>query len=159
MKLYLVRHGKAQAADGTVEDSLRQLTPDGIKRLETEAQALARIGIDPAHIFSSPRVRAQQTAEIIANALHKTVEIREEVNYDFDVNAIATLIQGVMPDAEVMFVGHEPTMSDAIYKLTGANVVMKVGSLARVDIDSSQADLYGQLVWLLAPRVFDGLAD
>src|SRR5262245_6116006 len=95
MKLYLVRHGKAQTADGSIADEARQLTPDGRKRLETEAQALARIGVDPAHIFSSPRVRAQQTAEIIATALHKTVEIREEVNYDFDVSAIATLIQGL----------------------------------------------------------------
>lgn len=159
MKLYLVRHGKAQAADGTVEDSQRQLTPDGRKRLETEAQALARIGINPTHIFSSPRVRARQTAEIIASALNNTVEIREEVNYDFDVKAIATLIKGLPDDAEVMFVGHEPTMSDAIFKLTGADVVMKVGSLARVDIDSSRGDLHGQLIWLLAPRVFDGLAD
>ena len=159
MKLYLVRHGKAQAADGTVEDAQRQLTPDGRKRLETEAQALARMGIDPAHIFSSPRVRARQTAEIIAGALHKTVEIREEVNYDFDIKAIATLIKELSPDAEVMFVGHEPTMSDVIYALTGANVVMKVGSLARVDIESPQHDLRGQLIWLLAPRVFDGLAD
>ena len=159
MKLYLVRHGKAQAADGTVEDTLRQLTPDGRKRLETEAQALARIGINPTHIFSSPRVRALQTAEIIASALHKTIEIREEVNYDFDISAIATLIKGIPPDAEVMFVGHEPTMSDAIFRLTGADVVMKVGSLARVDIENSQPALHGQLIWLLAPRVFDGLAD
>lgn len=159
MKLYLVRHGKAQAADGSVEDAARQLTPDGRKRLETEAQALARMSIDPLHIFSSPRLRALETAEIIAKALNKQVEVREEVNYDFDVRAIGKLIHGLPPDAEVMFVGHEPTMSDTIHELTGANVVMKVGSLARVDIEGSQTDLYGQLVWLLAPRVFDGLAD
>jgi phosphohistidine phosphatase len=159
MKLYLVRHGKAQAGGGTIEDAERQLTSDGKKRLETEAQVLARLGIDPAHIYSSPRVRARQTAEIIAHALKKTVEIREEVNYDFDIGAIATLIQGLPPDAEVMFVGHEPTMSDAILAMTGANVVMKVGGLARVDIDSPHTDLRGQLVWLLAPRVFDGLGD
>jgi phosphohistidine phosphatase len=159
MKLYLVRHGKAQTADGRVEDALRELTPDGKKRLETEAQALARMGIRPMRIYSSPRARARQTAEIIASALNMAVEIREEVNFDFDVSSIAMLIEGLPPDAEVMFVGHEPSMSDVIRALTGADVVMKVGSLARVDVDDPRADLHGHLVWLLAPRVFDGLVD
>lgn len=159
MKLYLVRHGKAQTADGRVEDALRELTPDGKKRLETEARALARMAIRPVRIYSSPRVRARQTAEIIASALNMAVEIREEVNFDFDTSAVAALIEGLPPDAEVMFIGHEPSMSDVIRALTGANVVMKVGSLARVDVEDPHADLRGYLVWLLAPRVFDGLVD
>jgi phosphohistidine phosphatase len=158
MKLYFVRHGKAQPADGSVDDHDRQLTRDGAARLETQARAMAQLGIRPDHIYSSPRVRAQQTAEIIAQVLKKKVEIREEVNFDFDVRAVAALINGLPDDAEVMFVGHNPSMEDVVRALTGGGVIMKVGGLARVDITATQPHLLGQLVWLLAPKVFDALA-
>ncbi len=158
MKLYFVRHGKAQPGEGRMEDHDRPLTPDGIARMETEAQVLARLGMKPDHIYSSPRLRAQQTAEILAKALKGEVEIREEVNFDFDVTAVAALTQGLPDDAEVMFVGHNPSMEDTIRALTGADVMMKVGSLARVDVTQAAAPLRGQLIWLLAPKVFDALA-
>jgi hypothetical protein len=47
-------------------------------------------------------------------------------------------------------------MSDTVGELTGGQVVMKKGGLARVDIHS-RAPLRGALVWLIAPRVFEAL--
>ena len=155
MRLYLVRHGKAEPQ--STNDHDRKLTADGAERLQTEAQVLARLGVNPQHIYSSPRVRARQTAEIIASALDKTVEIREEVNFGFNVNALARLVHGLPANAEVMFVGHNPSMSAVVEAITGATVEMKVGSLARVDLDSTSREPYGYLVWLLAPKVFDVL--
>ena len=159
MKLYFVRHGKAQPGDGRMEDHDRPLTPEGAARLKTEADVLARLGIMPNAIYSSPRVRARQTAEIIARALDREVEIRDEVNFEFDVAAVAALIAALPDDAEVMFVGHNPSMEEVVRRLTGAEVMMKVGSLARVDVAAPKVDLNGTLIWLLAPRVFDGLGD
>ena len=53
-----------------------------------------------------------------------------------------------------MFVGHEPDFSTTITSLVGGRVVMKKGGLARVDIISDQP-LLGELVWLIAPKIFD----
>ena len=150
-----MRHGKAE--DQAPSDHDRQLTADGAKRLETEAQVIARLGINPVRIYSSPRVRARQTAEIIANALGKQVEISEEVNFGFNVESVMKLVDGLPPNAEVMFVGHNPSMSQVVHMLSGANVEMKVGSLARIDLDSAPPALHGHLVWLIAPKVFDAL--
>jgi phosphohistidine phosphatase SixA len=57
-----------------------------------------------------------------------------------------------------MFVGHEPDFSTTIASLVGGRVAMKKGGLARVDIISSQPQpLLGELVWLIAPKVFERL--
>ena len=37
-------------------------------------------------------------------------------------------------------------------------VMMKVGSLARVDTSTPNSAQHGYLIWLIAPRVFDALA-
>jgi phosphohistidine phosphatase len=156
MRLYLVRHGKAEGHTGNDHD--RQLTSDGAKRLETEAQVIARLGINPDRIYSSPRVRARQTADIIARVLDKQVEISEEVNFGFTTESVTKLVNGLPLDAEVMFVGHNPSMAQVVHTLTGANVEMKVGSLARIDLHSLPPDLHGYLVWLIAPKVFDAIS-
>ncbi len=155
MQLYLMRHGKAET--GTGADHERRLTAVGAKRLASEARVIKRLGIRPAHIYSSPRVRARQTAAIIARALGMEVEVNEAMNFGFDSAAVLTLTQDLPTDAQVMFVGHNPSMSDVVQALTGANVEMKVGGLARVDILYREPSLRGHLVWLLAPKVFDAL--
>lgn len=158
MKLYFVRHGKAQTADGSIPDHDRQLTTDGAARIQAEAKVMARLGVKPDRLYSSPRVRALQTAEIIGKAVKTPVEIREEVNFDFDMSAVNALTQGMPNDAEIMFVGHNPSMEDVLRQLTGAEVMMKVGSLARVDTSTPDSVQHGYLIWLIAPKVFDALA-
>ncbi|MBC7869706.1 MAG: phosphohistidine phosphatase SixA, partial [Chitinophagaceae bacterium] len=113
MKLYFMRHGIAEEGVG-VSDHDRRLTSRGIQRVETAGRVLKMTGINPAHIYSSPRIRAKQTAEIVAHALGMTVELRDEVNFDFDSHAVEELITGLSDEAEVMFVGHEPSMSTTL---------------------------------------------
>lgn len=156
MKLYLLRHGAAEDGVG-IDDHDRPLTTAGAQRIERAAHVMAAVGVRPARIFSSPRVRAQQTAEIVANVLRREVEIHEAVNFSFGSAAIATLTNGLPGDLEVMFVGHEPSMSMTIKALTGGEVVMKKGGLARVDL-LRRDPLHGELVWMIAPRVFDALS-
>ncbi len=157
MKLYLMRHGHAELGNGMADED-RALTAMGVERIHNAARVLAQAGIAPAHIYSSPRVRAQQTAEIVADALGKTVEIHQAVNFGFNVDAIRDFIaQTNGEDVDLMFVGHEPTLSNTIAALTHGEVVMKPGSFARIDVTSRLAPS-GELVWLIAPKVFDALA-
>jgi phosphohistidine phosphatase len=157
MRLYFVRHGIAEDGNG-IDDFQRKLTKEGAEQMRTSAQVMAKLKINPTHIYSSPRVRARQTADIIAEALGVPVTVREEVNYDFNPQAVSSLISGLADDAEVMFVGHEPSFSETVEHLIGGGkVMMKKGGLARVDLFSREP-LRGTLIWLIAPRVFSALA-
>jgi len=155
MKLYFLRHAEAEDG-GEISDHERRLTPRGIERITTAAEVMARLDIAPLYIYSSPRVRARQTAEITAQALGLAVDVREEVNYDFSVKAVQLLIKSLGDDDDVMFVGHEPSFSQTVGEITGASLEMKKGGLARVDL-VSRNPLRGVLVWLIAPAVFDVL--
>jgi phosphohistidine phosphatase len=94
MKLYFFRHGEAEEGT-TVNDFNRQLTVNGSARVKTAGRVLAKLGIKPTHLFSSPRVRAKQTAELLSKALNIPVEEREELNFHFDVTNLEGLIDAL----------------------------------------------------------------
>lgn len=156
MKLYFVRHGIAEDGNG-IEDFERKLTNAGAEQMRTAASVMAKLKITPSHIYTSPRIRALQTAEIVGEALGVNVEVREEVGYGFNVQAVVSLVADLGDEQDVMFVGHEPDFSSVVSELCGGKVVMKKGGLARVDV-YSRRPLRGALVWLIAPRVFETLA-
>ncbi len=153
MKLYFVRHGIAEDGNG-IQDFDRKLTKEGSDQVRIAAKAIVALKIAPAHIYSSPRARARQTADVVAEALGLKVEVREEVNFDFNVQAIEALIADMNDSEDAMFVGHEPSFSETVGELIGGGtVVMKKGGVARVDV-YSRKPLRGALVWMIAPRVF-----
>ncbi len=154
MRLYFVRHGIAE--DLVTSDFARALTPRGKRRVADSARVMRRLRIRPARIYSSPRLRSRQTAEIIADALGMQVELAEEVNFGFDLADARSLCDGLKADDEVMFVGHNPDMSLLVGQLTGCDVSMKKGGLARIDTYGVRLE-QGELVWLIAPKVFDAL--
>lgn len=153
MILYFLRHGDAEPGIN-IRDLDRKLTEKGITRTNNAAQVLKALHIHPTHIFSSPRVRARQTAEIIASVLNQPVEIREELDFDFSLASLPSFLNGMEANAEIMLVGHNPSMSEVVSELTGAQIDMKKGGLARIDLMSAST---GELIWLIAPKVFDAI--
>ncbi len=156
MKLYLMRHGHAENVGAGTSDHDRQLTSRGFQRISTAARVLSSLDVTPDHIYSSPRIRARQTAEIVGAALKVPVEIREEVNFGFNISSIKSLTATLENGASVLFVGHEPSMSVTLGEITGADVAMKKGGFARIDL-LDRVEMQGELVWLIAPSVFDAL--
>jgi phosphohistidine phosphatase len=63
MYVYLVRHGEAGAASS---DSARRLTPAGREEVSAIAGFLRMNGAQAASIWHSSKVRARETAEILA---------------------------------------------------------------------------------------------
>ncbi len=155
MRLYFLRHGIAE--DLSSSDFARELTKRGRKRLANAAAVIKRLGIQPAAIFSSPRLRSLQTAQIVAAELEVDVTVSEAVNFGFDLSDVQSLTRDLGAADDVMFVGHNPDMSELVNELTGSDVAMKKGGLARVDI-FGRAAARGELVWLIAPKVFDALS-
>ena len=72
MRLYIVRHGIAIDREDPKcpADPQRYLTEEGIAKTKLVAKGVAALGATADEFFSSPYVRAMQTAEIFADALH-----------------------------------------------------------------------------------------
>src|SRR6185369_5592945 len=76
MEILLIRHGQAVEAAVGVGDAGRWLTARGRKATRKLARWLAKRGKRrPATIWTSPLVRAVQTAEIVAAAAGVTGEV------------------------------------------------------------------------------------
>jgi phosphohistidine phosphatase len=156
MRIYFFRHAHAEDAQGPeFDDFTRPLSTRGNERTQAAAGALERLGLKPVRVFSSPRLRARQTADILAKAFATPVIVREELNFGFNPAFISTLVEGLETEDEVLLIGHEPDFSTTIAAITGgSDVMMKKGSAARVDLIAQQPPR-GTLVWLLTPRTLD----
>jgi phosphohistidine phosphatase len=80
MNIYLIRHAAAVKIDNEInEDSFRYLSPSGRNHSYEIAKKLKEHRVHFDIIFSSPLVRALQTAEIFANVLHHKGELKTAV--------------------------------------------------------------------------------
>jgi phosphohistidine phosphatase len=68
MLIVLLRHGIAEDPAADVADDDRRLTRKGHRRMKVVARALARLIPNVDAIYSSPLVRAYETAEHVARA-------------------------------------------------------------------------------------------
>ncbi len=155
MQLFFLRHGRADRDryDG-FDDDLRPLVPEGRRRLRRQAEILAAMGPGIGAVISSPLVRAAQTAEIMADRLGllDALYFDDRLGPGCGLQSLAGIIGGLDSQQErIMLVGHEPDFSWMIGELVGgADVVMKKGALARVDLSPGDV-LQGSLVWLMQP--------
>lgn len=74
MKIYLVRHGQSatRQAGLTEQEIQTPLSENGLKQAEFVAGRLSGLGIDL--VYSSPYLRAKDTAEVIARKIGKPIE-------------------------------------------------------------------------------------
>lgn len=139
MEIYIIRHGIAMESDEwTGSDAKRPLTEKGRRKTEQIAQGLAAMEIDFTHIFSSPLVRAQQTAAILQKILK--IDHLDETDLlvpSGDPAAIIPFLNKLPDNAEVALVGHEPNVSELLsYLLSGQQKsfsAFKKGGVAMLD--------------------------
>jgi len=122
--LYLIRHGDAE--DGNGDDAARRLTEKGERQAHAAGLALAALGADLDACLASPRVRAATTARLACEHLPgiEPETTPALAGGAFDALALAA------GRGNVLFVGHEPDLSDEVARLTGASVKMRKGGLA-----------------------------
>lgn len=156
--LYFLRHGQAgNRTEWQGDDSARPLTTDGKRRMQREAAAIRALGVSPDVILSSPLVRAQQTAEILAEGLdlHDRLVTDPRLGPGFDARQLKALLAAHRDASTLLLVGHEPDFSQTISGLIGGGRLdLKKGGLALVELED-RAALTGRLLWLLPPRVLD----
>lgn len=121
MRVYLVRHGEAAASHGSAK---RSLTQRGRKETEKVAEFVGRIGVRVQSICHSGKLRAQQTAEILAERVDSAqgVMMAEGLMPDDDPKSLGRELGSATED--IMLVGHLPFMSRlASTLLTGDEAV------------------------------------
>lgn len=152
MRLYFLRHGLA--GDSTTwagADEQRPLTPEGVARMQASARTISTLELELDEIVTSPYVRARQTADIVAAQLGLPVTPHPSMVPGFNFPALERLLNTRLQAGALLLVGHEDDFSQLIGRLIGGGrVVMKKGSLARVDLLQLQPPA-GILNWLLPP--------
>ena len=152
VRVHLLRHAHAGDAFHWIgDDDLRPLTKKGRHQCERLGTFLEGHGVRPDVIVSSPKVRAQQTADIVAATLGMTVKTDRRLGSGFGKHELWALLDETGA-REPMFVGHDPDLSMLLtYLIDGAGISMKKASLATIDLHTKLGDGEGDLRWLVPP--------
>ena len=149
MLLLLVRHALAAERDSSKypDDAERPLIERGRKIQARISRVLAKHGLVPTAIFSSPWKRAWQTAGILATETGAGKKRRipcPPLAQDPNLEAIARAIGARGTDEIIALVGHEPWMSEL------AALVLS-GTLGRPSINFPKSGVMGVKTESLGP--------
>jgi len=111
MRMYLIRHGKAERESDSGLDADRRLAPRGVRQAEWLGTVLRAAESSPSRIIASRAARASRTAELIAEALGLEVERRDEVGLSTTPSRVIDLIANASDESCLALVGHNPTLS------------------------------------------------
>ena len=158
MECVLFRHGIAIEPDeweGTEEN--RPLTDKGKKRTRQAAQGLAVLGCQPTHLFTSPFVRAYDTARLVRTVICPAlkVETKEELAVGTKPEQLVALLRTLPSDAVVLCVGHEPLLGEAASLLLCGKVLpnlqLKKNGATSLELTDGLKPGQARLRWWLQP--------
>src|SRR5215475_8085395 len=132
MRLYFLRHGRADWPDWKKPDDERPLTEFGKKEMRQVAKFLNRLKVQPDLIVTSPLPRTFQTANIAAEELKTKLREDETLKPGFGISELRNVLKR-HGSKILMLVGHEPDFTSVISKLTGACLKLSKGGAALVD--------------------------
>ena len=153
--LYLLRHGEAVDESVAGSDAMRWLSQRGREATRDTAEAVRAKGVIPTVIFSSPLVRAVQTAEIFASIVRYSGAIEIEpalVPAGSRSSALQKRVQSLAPEAHCVWVGHEPSLSQISHQVLG---VEDAGEFEKSEMLAFRQGLSGfELAWRCLPVQF-----
>ncbi len=167
MDIYLLRHGTAAplGRDNSFRDERRELTAEGIQKTQQAARGLLRLGISFDLIVSSPLVRAQQTAGIVAEEVKFAEPIAEwdELSPEGSVEPVMKRLAACRDRNSVLLVGHQPSMGSlAAYLISGntrVSLPFKKGAVLSVRVTEIPPQLFGEILWMLPSRMLRRIAE
>ena len=146
-QLWLLRHGEAEPHDAR-PDAERRLTDRGREQSRIAGCALAALKVNVHTLFTSPKVRARDTAVLACRPLGIEPMEHAALFAGFDVADALELLAIAGHEQRLLVVGHEPDFSQVVHDLTGARIDLKKGGIAAVRLDGTR----GELIVLLRPR-------
>ncbi|MVV48732.1 phosphohistidine phosphatase SixA [Pseudomonas sp. PB120] len=133
MKLWVLRHGEAEPY-GSRTDSERALTPTGCEEVLRSAAHL--MGEPITAIYASPYLRAQQTAQLVREALGFQPDIRtvEWLKPDYSPQVVSEQLVSV---DRALLVSHNPLVGNLLGYLQHGHVQdpEKVGTAGLAELE------------------------
>ena len=158
MKLYFLRH--ADALDGA-DDAARPLSPHGKKEALEVGRFLKRAGIEFDAAYSSPLVRAKETAEIVLDVCGSTeLELVDALLNETSGAKFDEWLKGIPRANHVCLVGHAPSLAQRVRQLLGITAAdalkLSKGALACLETENRRT---AALKFLVTPKLLGGRAD
>jgi phosphohistidine phosphatase len=169
MQLVIIRHAIAvepeEVEKGKLSDAERPLTKAGKKKMRAASKGLTRVIDRIDLVAASPLVRAQETAEIVAEAFDgMKVSTIDELKPGKPVKAILQWLQGQPADATIAVVGHEPQLGMLISHLLAGErkrsfVEVRKGSATLLEFPEQVKAGGAVLQWMLKPSQLRDLGE
>jgi phosphohistidine phosphatase len=157
--LHLLRHAHAGDPERWHgDDAKRPLSEKGRRQAERLGKLLHGVDEAPDLFITSPKVRARETAELVAAVLDVRVVEDRRLGGGLDLSTLSDVLAAQSDAERPCVVGHDPDFSELLGELLGIPPVpMRKGTIARVDVGGrSLVAGRGQLRWLLPPEVVPG---
>ena len=148
-----LRDGEAEPHDAK-SDFDRELTERGRGQAVAAGRALSALKLSFQMAFTSPKVRARDTAMLACRELGQEPIEHEALADGFDAREALALLAAAGPEQRILVVGHEPDFSRVAGDLTGGTVDVKKGGLVGIRVDGAS----GELIVVLRPREIDRIA-
>jgi len=163
-EIYLVRHAIAAArGEDWPDDDKRPLTERGVSRFKEVIQGLAKLDVVVDEIFTSPLVRAKQTADLLAAGLpgKPSVKILDALSPGHTPASVMAQLARTAKRRRLMLVGHEPDLGELAAHLIGAGRALpfKKGGVCRIEVESLSSRRPAALSWFMQPRMLRRLGE
>lgn len=151
MKIFLIRHAEAidYETDSVKEDEYRFITSVGRKVTGNVFKELKEEFNELEKIFTSPLIRAVQTAEILGAVINfkNEVELVNELRNESSSASLLELIKKNSNLKSVALIGHEPKTSVLVKMFSGKKDLtdFRKSSVCLIEFDSRH--LNGKFIW------------
>jgi phosphohistidine phosphatase len=161
-ELYLIRHAiAADRGEEWPDDDKRPLTQRGVARFKEAVEGFNKLDGGVDEIFTSPLVRARQTAEILAAGLpgKASVKVLDALAPGHTPTSVMAQLARSARRRRIALVGHEPALGELAAHLIGAGRALpfKKGGICRIDVESLTSRRPGALTWFVQPKLLRGL--
>lgn len=157
-ELYLVRHAiAAERGEEWPDDTRRPLTETGIGRFKEAVEGLAWLDVEIDEIFTSPLVRAKQTANLLAHGLSNKAAVKtlDTLAPGHAPRIVMSELSKVAKRRRIALVGHEPGLGELAAHLVGSGRALpfKKGGVCHIAVQGLTSRRPGELIWFLPPKV------
>jgi phosphohistidine phosphatase len=157
-EIYLVRHAiAAERGDDWPDDTKRPLTERGISRFKDSVGGLKALDAVIDEVFTSPLVRARQTADLLAAGIdgRPTVKLLDALAPGHSPATVMAQLAKAAKRGRIALVGHEPDLGELAAALIDARRALpfRKGGMCRIDVAGLSTKPSGTLVWFVTPKV------
>jgi phosphohistidine phosphatase len=155
VRVYLVQHGQSKSEE---EDPQRRLTDKGIGEVQNVADFLRPLEFGAAAVWHSGKARAQQTAELLAEAVSARDRVVQREGLG-PKDQVATTKQALeKTGGDVMIVGHLPFLGKLVALLVTGSEGNEIVEFQFGSVVCLERRDHGKwkVAWMITPALVHG---